>query len=156
MSIKRYLITIKRTNYYFNVTLLRFIVIFISIINIKIFMEDISKFALKGQFTEELILVLLREELKSYRFFGVLRTIGLDDAYFQTDLSDTILKFVGLNDETNHTLDLYFNLLEKHSQIIEANNESVMKEAQEFYSELIEEHKKRFTTTTALLSGCAM
>lgn len=135
---------------------MRFIVIFIPIINIKIFMEDISKFALNGQFTEELILVLLREELKSHRFFGVLRTIGLDDAYFQTDLSDTILKFVGLNDETNHTLDLYFNLLEKHSQIIEANNESVMKEAQEFYSELIEEHKKRFTTTTALLSGCAM
>lgn len=119
-------------------------------------MEDISKFVLKGQFTEELILVLLREELKSHKFFGVLRTIGLDDAYFQTDLSDTILKFVGLNDETNHTLDLYFNLLEKHSQNIEANNESVMKEAHEFYNELIDEHKKRFTTTTALLSGCAI
>lgn len=91
----------------------------------------------------ELILLLIKEELKSHKFFGVLRSVGLDDAYFQSDLSAVILTYVGLADESNETMDFYFDLLDTYSQKIEADNVSVMKQALNFYIDLVEEKRRR-------------
>ncbi len=92
---------------------------------------------------DSLILILIKEELKSHKFFGVLRTIGLDDAYFQSDLSSVILNHVGLVDDTNETIDFYFDLLERFSANLEVNNESAKAEALNMYRELLKEIERR-------------
>jgi hypothetical protein len=93
----------------------------------------------------ELTLYLIKEELKSHKFFSGLRNLGLDDSYYHTDLSPIILANLGLNDETNETIDFYFALLDKYSQYIEPDRDrdSIMKEALNMYIDLIAEQKKR-------------
>jgi hypothetical protein len=91
----------------------------------------------------KLILLLIKEELKSHKFFAVLRTIGLDDAYFQSDLSTVILNHVGLVDDSNETIDFYFDLLERFSASLDLNTESAKREALNMYKELLMEVERR-------------
>ena len=93
--------------------------------------------------SKDLALLLIGEELKSHKFFSTLRTLGLDDAFYQTDLSSFILASVNLNDESNETLDFYFALLEKHSQCITTTKASVIKAATAFHADLMSEQKRR-------------
>jgi len=92
----------------------------------------------------ELTLYLIKEELKSHKFFTGLRNIGLDDCFYQTELSPIILSNTGLNDETNETMDFYFALLDKYSQRIEPDSDSIMKQALNMYIDLTVEQRKRF------------
>jgi hypothetical protein len=91
----------------------------------------------------ELILLLLKEDLKSRKFFNSLRVVGLDDSYYQSDFSPVILADAGLDDEQNETYDFYYNLMEKHSELMESNNDSAINHAFEIYLELIMEKKRR-------------
>ena len=92
---------------------------------------------------KDLLLYLIKEELKSRRFFNGLREIGLDDCYFQPDFSSIVLAYTGFTDEENATYDFYFNLLEKYSVMIEAADESVIKHAFNVYIDLLAERKRR-------------
>jgi hypothetical protein len=92
---------------------------------------------------KDLLLYLIKEELKSRRFFNGLREIGLDDCYFQPDFSTIVLAYTGFTDEENATYDFYFNLLEKYSEQIEPADESVMKHAFNVYIDLLAERKRR-------------
>jgi hypothetical protein len=93
----------------------------------------------------ELTLYLIKEELKSHKFFSGLRNLGLDDCYYHTELSPIILANMELNDETNETMDFYFALLDKYSQRFEPDRgrDSIMKAALNMYIDLIAEQKKR-------------
>jgi hypothetical protein len=102
---------------------------------------------------KDLILYLLKEELKSRRFFNGLREIGLDDSYFQPDFSTIVLAYTGFTDEENETYDFYFNLLEKYSQQIEPEDESVMKHAFNVYIDLLAERKRRNEAVGKIISG---
>lgn len=85
----------------------------------------------------QLILTLIGEELKSCKFFSTLRTVGLDDAFYQTNLCSLILGKAGFEEETNELLDHYFHLLARHSQELEATDASVRACAFQFYLDLI-------------------
>jgi hypothetical protein len=91
----------------------------------------------------DLTLHLIKEELKSRKFFNVLRTVGLDDAFYQADLYSPILEHFELNDDSNETLDFYYALFEKYSVTVEANENSLTRAALDVYAELVEEKKRR-------------
>lgn len=92
---------------------------------------------------KELILQLLKQELKSYRFFNGLREVGLDDSFYHSDFSSLVLTYIGFDDEENATYDFYFALLEKYSDLFQPNEETVMKLALGVYVELVEELKAK-------------
>jgi hypothetical protein len=54
-----------------------------------------------------------------------------------------VLAYTGFTDEENETYDFYFNLLEKYSEQIEPEDESVMKQAFNVYIDLLAERKRR-------------
>jgi hypothetical protein len=90
----------------------------------------------------QVALYLIKEELKSRKLFHALHQVGLDDCYFQTHLDSLILRSVGLDDHTDETFALYDALLEKRSKKIEADYDSIMKQALKVYHELLNEKKK--------------
>lgn len=91
----------------------------------------------------DLTLFLIKEELKSRKFFNGLRNLGLDGCFYQTHLEKLIMANVGLNEESDKDFDYYYDLIEKYSKKIEADNESVTKQALKVYVELIIEKKRR-------------
>lgn len=102
----------------------------------------VSNPLVKSPTQEDLILQLLKQELKSYRFFNGLREVGLDDSFYHSDFSSLVLTYIGFDDEENVTYDFYFALLEKYSGLFQPNEEVVMRLAQSIYEELVVELKK--------------
>jgi hypothetical protein len=91
----------------------------------------------------DLVLSLIKEELKTRKFFDALQQAGLDDCYFQPHLDRLILKNLGMDDGTDGTFNLYSDIIEKRSKKIEADQDSIMKQALKVYIELIIAKKKR-------------
>lgn len=87
-------------------------------------------------------LYLIQEELKSRKLFQGLREAGLDDCYFQPHLDSLILRNIGMYDGTDETFSIYDNIIEKRSRKIEADHDSIMKQAFKAYQELRNEKKK--------------
>lgn len=88
-------------------------------------------------------LYLIKEELKSRKLFQALHEVGLDDCYFQPHLDSLILRSVGLDDGTDETFSIYDSIIEKRSKKIEADYDSITKQAFKAYQELKNEKKKR-------------
>lgn len=88
-------------------------------------------------------LFLIREELKSQKFFNGLHDIGIDDCPYQTRLGKAVLASVGLDDGSDETTEFYFKTIEKRSKKIQTDNESIMRQAVKAYIELIIEKKRR-------------
>jgi hypothetical protein len=91
----------------------------------------------------EVILQLIGEELKSRKFFNSLTQLGLDNCYYQPNLDNLIMAYVGLHDDDNQTFDFYYSVIESHSELISKNKESVIEQALEVYVELAAEVKRR-------------
>lgn len=91
---------------------------------------------------DQLTLYLIKEELKSRKLFHALHEVGLDDCYFQPHLDSLILRSVGLDDHTDETFARYDAILDKRSKKIEADYDSIMKQALKVYHELLNEKKK--------------
>jgi hypothetical protein len=85
----------------------------------------------------QIILALIGEELKSYKFFNSLREIGLDDSFYQSNLSSLILSKAGFYEESDEVSDYYFNLLSRYSQQLEPKDASVKQQALEVYLDLL-------------------
>lgn len=91
----------------------------------------------------QLSLYLIKEELKSRKLFHALHQVGIDDCYFQPHLDFLILESFGLDDGSDEIFNVYDNILEKRSKKIDADNDSVMRQAFRVYQELVDEKKKR-------------
>ena len=91
-------------------------------------------------------LFLIKEELKSRRFFEGLNNVGVDDIYLQPHLDRLILKIVGLDDGSDETSEFYFKIMEKRSRKIHADNDSIVTQAIKEYMELMTERKRRKAT----------
>jgi hypothetical protein len=85
------------------------------------------------------IIRLVSEELKNSYFFSALRTLGLDDTFYQSDLSSVIMASIGFGDDSTKAVDIYFALLEKYAQHVQPNNEAIVKLGTTFYQELMKE-----------------
>ena len=91
----------------------------------------------------EMLILLIKEELKSNKFFNGLAKIGLEDCYYQPNLSNIILAQAGFEDCPDDLMNFYVELVEKHSEQIENDNDSITKEALDLYMELMMEKKRR-------------
>lgn len=89
----------------------------------------------------ELILYLIREDLKCQKFFDGLRNVGLDDCYYQPELGLLIITYAGLDPEKDEDSDLYYNLVAEHIKDMEASRESVTRKALSIYMKLVEKRK---------------
>ena len=87
-------------------------------------------------------LYLIREELKSRRFFNVLRETGLDDCYYQPHLDSLILRSIGMDDDSDKTFDAYYEIMERRSKKIEADNDTITEQALNAYHELLDAKKR--------------
>lgn len=88
-------------------------------------------------------LFLIKEELKSRRFFEGLHSAGIDDVYLQPHLDRLILKSVGLDDGTDETGELYFEIMERRAKKVEDHNDSIVSQALKVYMELMAEKRRR-------------
>lgn len=88
----------------------------------------------------QVALSLIKEELKSRKFFRTLQDMGLDDCYFQPHLDTLILNSLGMDEETG--FDAYYEIMERRSQKIDAGDESIVAQALEAYNELLDQKRK--------------
>jgi hypothetical protein len=88
-------------------------------------------------------LFLIKEDLKSRRFFDGLHDAGVDDVFLEPHLDRAILKSVGLDDGTDETGEFYSEIMERRSKKIDADNDSIVAQAFKAYIELITEKKRR-------------
>lgn len=91
----------------------------------------------------EMPILLIKEELKARKLFNTLRSIGLHDCYYQIHLDSLIMACLELDTGSDETLHFYYDLIEKHSQKIEADHNTIIKEAFEVYTALMAEKNKR-------------
>ncbi len=91
----------------------------------------------------QISLYLIKEELKSRKFFRTLQDMGLDDCPFQPHLDTLILNNLGMDEDTGEIFDAYYEIMERRSQKIDAGNDSMMNQALEAYNELLEQKRKR-------------
>jgi len=90
----------------------------------------------------QMSIYLIKEELKSRKFFRTLQEMGLDDCYFQPHLDTLILRSLDLDDDSDKTFDAYYEIIEHRSKKIDADDESIMKQALKVYMELKRLKKK--------------
>lgn len=93
--------------------------------------------------TLDLTLFLIREELKSQKFFHALSRAGIDDIYYQPHLGRAILMNLGMDDGRDETFQFYYKVIEKRRKKIGMDNESIVKQAFKVYNELISEKERR-------------
>lgn len=84
----------------------------------------------------QITLYLIREELKSRKFFRTLQEMGLDDCYFQPHLDTLILRSLDLDEDSDIVFDAYYKIMEPRSKKIEASHDSIMKQSLKVYMEL--------------------
>ncbi len=90
----------------------------------------------------QLSIYLIKEELKSRKLFHALHEVGLDDCYFQPHLDVLIMESLGLCDGTDETFTRYDEIMDRRSKKIEADHDSIMKQALKVYHELVNEKEK--------------
>jgi hypothetical protein len=89
----------------------------------------------------EQALFLIREQLKSRRFFNALRSLGLTDASGEVHLEAMILYIMNMDDGSDEVANFISNLLDKHSKELNDDEQSIDKSALEVYCELLRKAK---------------
>jgi hypothetical protein len=84
----------------------------------------------------KVILTLIREDLKSRKFFEGLRDLGLDDAFYQADLVALLMAGLGLEAGNATHYDFCVTLLRKHSQRVVEDHGALLDEAKRVYNTL--------------------
>ena len=87
----------------------------------------------QGPSAEKVIICLIREELKSRRFFEGLREIGLDDNFYQADLLELIMAGLGLRLDSTEQYNFYYDLLNEHSRRVVEDADELLDEAKRVY-----------------------
>lgn len=100
-------------------------------------MDDFKHTLVKQPAGTQAALCLIREELKSRKLFLALREAGIDDCFFQPHLDFIILHNLGLNEGSDATQTRCAAILDKRSRLIEANHDSIIKQAQKAYADLL-------------------
>jgi hypothetical protein len=91
----------------------------------------------------DLILYLIREELKSRKFFSGLQRLGLDYCFYQPHLDKPILAAVGFDDPPDEVYKFYFKLIEKRSRKIREDEESITTQARKVWKTLVDLSDRR-------------
>jgi hypothetical protein len=86
---------------------------------------------------EKVIVYLIREELKSRKFFEGLRELGLDDNFYQTDLMELIMAGLGLLPDEAEQYNFCYQLISEHSSRVVEDADELLDEAKQVYGILL-------------------
>jgi hypothetical protein len=90
----------------------------------------------------EQALFLIREQLKSRRFFNAMRSLGLGDTSGEVHLEALILDVMCIDDGSDEVMKFISSLLDKHAQGLSDNMEEIDKNALIVYVELLNKWKE--------------
>jgi hypothetical protein len=93
---------------------------------------------------KELIIHLIREELRNQRLMRTLEEVGCDSSFFTLNISQVILELAGFTERTDQLYEWYFGLLEKSLSETTFDNldEMLEKWSLSIYIELLEKKLK--------------
>jgi hypothetical protein len=90
----------------------------------------------------ELILYLIREELKSSKLFLGLASAGFQDSCYQPNYCSAIIKYMGFEGFPDDLGDFYVERLEYYTKKISEDNDVIMKSVFNFYVDLVNQKRK--------------
>lgn len=85
-----------------------------------------------------LVTTLICEDLKSQKIFNHLRALGLEDTFYQCDLSEIVLKEAGLNADSEKNQYFYFRLVKELASRVTPNQQHLNELAGELLFRLME------------------
>jgi hypothetical protein len=94
----------------------------------------------------ELVLHLIKEELKNNKLFSALRIAGLEDCYYQSYFGSLVLSYLGFKEDDDELIEYYQKLVDKYTEKVEADNDVVMTCALDLYGDLVNEKRRRGVT----------
>ena len=92
------------------------------------------------------ILYLIREDLKSEKYFNAQAELNGTVSHYQPHLGKLILMRMNLDDGSDEIFDFYYKLIAKRSKKIGEDNDSIMKQVMNVYAKLVTrklENKRR-------------
>lgn len=89
------------------------------------------------------ILYMIREDLKSQKYFNTVSSVTDGYCPYQPHLGKLILIKMKLDDGSDEIFDFYYKLVEKRSKKIGSDNNSIMKQVMKVYLELVMEKELR-------------
>jgi len=90
----------------------------------------------------EFTIYLIKEDLRSSKFFNTLASVGFEDNPYRSDFSTMVLASIGFEDRSDALYELYYNLLNKYAKKVESDNKKIIKVAFNLYVDLIIEKRK--------------
>lgn len=94
-------------------------------------------------YTQQLILSLIKDDLINNKLINGLNTLGLSAGDYHLHLSETILNLIGLDTENDAIHDLYINLTQQSESLdltdITNREKQLTRLATEIYSELLKQ-----------------
>ncbi len=90
----------------------------------------------------ELVLHIIRGQLKSRKFFNRLSELGLGDSFYQTDLLAVILRELDMDDGSDEIIEFLSDVIDRHSLEVEEDNESLMKATMAVYVALLQKRNE--------------
>jgi hypothetical protein len=85
----------------------------------------------------EEVLFLIREQLKSRRFFNAMRSLGVGESIGEVHLEALILHMMEIDDGSDEVINFFSMLLDKHSQEFDEDLDTLDKSAVVVYSQLV-------------------
>lgn len=93
----------------------------------------------------EMILFLIREELKSEKHFSLLENVGVVETQYQPHLCKLILLKMGLDDGSDVVFQKYYEIIERRKKKV-SGKKSLVKQVMKVYMELSSTTNKRFAS----------
>ena len=89
------------------------------------------------------ILYMIREDLKSQKYFDGQAELNGVESPFRPHLAKLILLRMNLDDGSDEIFEFYYRLVEKRSKKIGEDNDSIMKQVMSVYAELVGEKQRK-------------
>jgi hypothetical protein len=94
----------------------------------------------------ELVLYLIKQELKSNKFFNTMAELGGGDSYYRPCLDTVILSYSGFADHSDDLLEFYVERIDHYSNKIGIDETSLTKYAFKLLVDLeMEKQKRKYT-----------
>jgi hypothetical protein len=91
----------------------------------------------------DVVLYLIKEDLKSNRLFNIIDQLNMGDCPYQPHLAKPILSQLNMDDGSDEVYHFYQKLIEKRCKKIHGDQKSLMKQTMKVYVELVKEKERR-------------
>lgn len=92
----------------------------------------------------ELVLFLIREDLKSAKFFDTLEKVDLSGCFYQSHFHTVILAYMGFAEISDEVFSFYTDLIDEYSERVEEDNALLTDLAVEVYEKILAEKRRLY------------